>query len=100
MGSEICGSTRKRHVHHRDENPMNNAPANLQTLCASCHRLVHSPHFDKTTGQRKPCLHCEKPAQKLGLCWTHNSRRIRFGDPLAKKVKVGSSWLLTRTDSR
>ena len=31
-------------VHHLDENKQNNDPSNLQTLCATCHRLVeHTP---------------------------------------------------------
>ena len=37
---EICGKT-AHHVHHRDENPQNNDPANLQSLCASCHKKEH-----------------------------------------------------------
>jgi len=24
-------------VHHKDENPMNNEPSNLESLCRSCH---------------------------------------------------------------
>lgn len=28
-------------VHHRDGNHSNDAPANLELLCANCHRLVH-----------------------------------------------------------
>ena len=39
---ENCGVPHRRlHVHHRDENPANNEPANLQTLCPSCHKLSH-----------------------------------------------------------
>jgi hypothetical protein len=93
---ERCSSTKALHVHHRDENPMNNLAANLQTLCASCHRLSHSPYFDATTGRRKPCAHCDKPARKLGLCWTHLTRQKRYGDPLMTKVREGSSWVLVR----
>ena len=37
---EICGK-KAHHVHHRDENPQNNDPANLQSLCASCHKKEH-----------------------------------------------------------
>ena len=39
---EICGRT-AHHVHHRDENPQNNEPTNLQSLCASCHKKAHLP---------------------------------------------------------
>jgi hypothetical protein len=28
-------------MHHADGNRLNNDPANLQTLCANCHRLQH-----------------------------------------------------------
>lgn len=30
-------------VHHRDGNHNNDAPENLATLCANCHRLEHAP---------------------------------------------------------
>lgn len=36
-----CGATTKLHVHHKDRNPANNDPANLQTLCSSCHLKLH-----------------------------------------------------------
>ena len=85
---EMCAKTNcKLHVHHKDHNPLNNELSNLQTLCVSCHKLSHSPNFDVTTGQWKPCLHCDKPVYRKGLCATHLSRLKRYGDPLAKKVK-------------
>jgi 5-methylcytosine-specific restriction endonuclease McrA len=93
---ERCQGTKGLHVHHLDENPTNNSPANLLTLCSRCHRQAHSPNFDPTTGLRLRCTHCEKDAMKLGLCWTHNTRRQKYGDPLVKKVKVGSSWQLQK----
>lgn len=40
---ERCGRNATRlHVHHKDQNPANNAPDNLVTLCGSCHRLSHA----------------------------------------------------------
>lgn len=95
---ELCGKP-GRHVHHRDENPLNNEASNLQTLCVSCHRRSHSPNFMGTAARRKPCLHCSKPAVKKGLCWTHNTRRKKYGDPLLTKVKVGSKFVFQRVDS-
>ena len=38
---EVCGSSQNLHVHHCDENWRNNSLENLQTLCASCHKLWH-----------------------------------------------------------
>lgn len=42
---EECGFIPKHEcqldVHHRDEDHSNNAPENLVTLCANCHRLKH-----------------------------------------------------------
>lgn len=72
-------------VHHIDENPLNNAPGNLLTLCGSFHRKAHSPNFDPLTGQRRACRLCEKAAMKVGLCWTHNTRLKRYGDPLVTR---------------
>ena len=36
-----CSTTDGLHVHHVDRNPANNDPANLRTLCASCHLKLH-----------------------------------------------------------
>lgn len=33
----LAGRKGEAHVDHRDGNPANNDPVNLQTLCASCH---------------------------------------------------------------
>ncbi|WP_050670485.1 HNH endonuclease [Luteipulveratus halotolerans] len=38
---EACGSTTRLHVHHKDRNWRNDEPANLMTLCASCHLRLH-----------------------------------------------------------
>lgn len=38
---EECGTKTTLHVHHVDRNPANNDPANLRTLCASCHLQLH-----------------------------------------------------------
>jgi len=95
---EACNATGKLHVHHKDENPLNNDPSNLKTLCVSCHRRSHSPNFTATGEQRAPCAHCAKQSVKVGLCATHLTRLRRFGHPLAKKRKIGSAWVLMLHD--
>lgn len=92
---QICGRS-GHHVHHKDENPQNNNPSNLMTLCGSCHRHCHSPNFTETGEQRVSCKHCAKQSVKAGLCNTHLTRRLKYGDPLITKKKVGSLWVLTR----
>lgn len=37
-----CGASDKRvERHHRDENPINNDPSNIEALCRSCHLARH-----------------------------------------------------------
>jgi hypothetical protein len=38
---EMCGTATDLHVHHVDRDPWNNDPANLRTLCSSCHLTLH-----------------------------------------------------------
>ena len=37
----LMGAKRGDFVHHRDRNPMNNDPANLQIMTREQHRLIH-----------------------------------------------------------
>jgi len=37
---ERCGKSAK-HVHHKDREPTNNKPENLESLCTKCHALEH-----------------------------------------------------------
>lgn len=39
---ERCASTAHLQVHHKDRNPLNDSPSNLETLCRSCHTREHS----------------------------------------------------------
>jgi hypothetical protein len=36
--------TKRMERHHRDEDPCNNAPDNIEWVCASCHRRIHWAH--------------------------------------------------------
>jgi len=38
---EECGTAEDLHVHHKDGDPSNNDPDNLQVLCASHHLKLH-----------------------------------------------------------
>lgn len=50
-----CRTTERLHVHHVDRNPANNDPANLMTLCASCHLKLHWREDRPTgVGMRQP----------------------------------------------
>lgn len=43
MSCARCGrNTTRLNVHHKDENPLNNTPDNLESLCGSCHKLEHN----------------------------------------------------------
>lgn len=80
---ECCGrSTTRLSVHHIDENPTNNDPSNLKTLCGSCHHRTHSPNYDATGEQRVPCLICGEPSYRKAMCCRHYQRLRRHGDPL------------------
>lgn len=91
---EVCGKVGRLHVHHIDEDPLNNDASNLRTLCPRCHRRSHSPNFMADGVTPVPCAHCARPSVKLGLCHSHLSRLRRFGNPLAVKVKIASGWIL------
>ena len=92
---EVCQATETSfHVHHVDENPLNNDPSNLRTLCVSCHSRSHSPNFTDDGSRRVDCVYCSAPSMKRGLCFAHLSREKRHGHPLAKMRKVGSDWVL------
>jgi hypothetical protein len=38
---EVCGGTQMLAAHHKDENPQNNHPGNIETLCVVCHAKHH-----------------------------------------------------------
>jgi hypothetical protein len=38
---ELCGESKRLHIHHIDGNPLNGDSSNLKTLCPKCHRQTH-----------------------------------------------------------
>lgn len=55
---EACGFTKRLHVHHCDQNPANNDPSNLQTLCQHCHDFWHTTakRLGRPVASRMPFL--------------------------------------------
>ena len=41
---EVCGLSDDLNIHHKDRDPWNNHPENLQTLCRWCHKDTHARH--------------------------------------------------------
>lgn len=92
---QVCGAVgRMLHVHHADENGMNNDDGNLITLCVPCHRRSHSPNYTDMGQQRKPCLHCERPCCRRGLCGMHLQRLKKYGSPFLTKRRTPSGYVL------
>lgn len=78
---EECGAPSGRDVHHRDGDHANNARANLQRLCRSCHMRHHRPKGN--------CKVCGGQVQANGYCAKHGTRFKKYGNPYL--VKVGAS---------
>jgi hypothetical protein len=55
---EECGTTRDLTRHHRDEDPTNNDPVNVQTLCRSCHTKTHWAAGTHPRRQPNVCVTC------------------------------------------
>jgi hypothetical protein len=54
MVCEACKTTENVQVHHLDNDPSNNAPGNLMTLCGSCHTKWHWRHGKTIPKRRSP----------------------------------------------
>lgn len=54
-GCAECGEHRWLDLHHKDEDPSNNTPENLEVLCPNHHRSRHSADNTKET-----CLRCKR----------------------------------------
>ena len=83
-------------VHHIDANPFNNDPANLQTLCGSCHRRRHMQSRQETFGPPPTCEYCASPSRKAGMCQKHYQRFRKYGDPFLTKRKKGSTYVIVQ----
>lgn len=81
VACERCGGTRRLSVHHKDENPFNNAPSNLEVLCSPCHAKHHNP--------KGTCKVCGKAQKGRGYCEKHLERSKKYGDPLLTRT---SRW--------
>lgn len=53
-----CLATRRLQRHHKDENPENNAPANIEILCQRCHKEAHMASGTWGKGRRLPDKTC------------------------------------------
>lgn len=59
---EICGSTKKIHVHHKTYARMGNEkPEDLQVVCASCHSEIHGRDLTQYKGAKIIKLEPKKP---------------------------------------
>lgn len=93
---QLCGATDHLQIHHIDQNPANNFPQNLMTLCSSCHLKWHWTHGKKNPKRQTVCKICGEPARKLDMCQKHYQRFKKYGDPLLTKKKIGSKYELVQ----
>jgi len=96
---EQCGNGQRLHVHHLDENPQNNDPSNLKTLCATCHKRWHWTHGQERLKRASACAICSLPSRRLGFCQKHYQRFRKYGDPRLSKRGNSSVSFFVREDS-
>ena len=83
---ENCGGEEQLGIHHKDENWLNNSPANLVTLCASCHTSMHWREGKVMPVRSPPCRVCGAKSRRRGLCEKHHQRWRKWGDPTMVKT--------------
>ena len=99
---EVCGKTatetsdKELDIHHIDQNWRNNDPANIKTLCGSCHLKWHWKNGKLASVKYPPCRICGKPSKGFGLCLKHYQRFKKYGDPLMTKIKIGLHYVLVK----
>lgn len=97
-----CGKKEDLHTHHIDNNPENNVPANLTTLCGSCHQKWHWENGRVI--RKRPityCTVCGKKAEARGFCMNHYRHFMKYGNPLLTKRSGhsdGTIYLETKTE--
>lgn len=80
------------HVHHRDGDPKNNQPSNLQLVSAAEHARIHSP-ARRAISRRCDLIGCGGVHHARGLCKKHYMQKFR--PSRAKKRFAGSNPALT-----
>lgn len=91
---EICGKQGNLDVHHKDENPNNNEPDNLQVLCRSCHMKIHRPKsICKVDG-------CNNFVSGHGYCEKHLQRYKKHGNPLIVNNGNGKYEIIDTDNSK
>jgi thymidylate synthase ThyX len=90
---EVCSSTVRVQVHHRDADPTNNDRENLIALCEACHKTIHGRWLrvfaharlvEKTSVGSMPVFDVEmeiEPNFVAGNIVVHNSRRYVTEQP-------------------
>jgi len=95
---EKCGATEDLHLHHENENPFDNRPENLRTLCATCHQKLHRARERLVPKQPLACKVCGLPSRRLGMCPKHYQRYRLYGDPCLTKRRTKSGYELVREE--
>lgn len=80
---EQCGTMDKRlDIHHKDRDWKNNDPTNLQTLCISCHALLHHAAGEiLPRSTPKLCKYCGHLSSYRTVCNACRMRIRKYGDP-------------------
>jgi hypothetical protein len=72
------------HIHHIDENPLNNNLSNLMVVTKREHIMIHNPSKHRVNNDRR-CLvaRCDKKHHAKGYCHTHYEA-LRLGRNIYK----------------
>lgn len=88
------------HVHHRDENKLNNLPGNLEGLSAEEHTSQHARELANRPGRR------EQMAEQTRMLWREGKLKPRYGRDCwsyrdlsreeAERLLAGANWSILR----